>query len=115
MWMGLNLWSVMGKVREFRQTTKEPNGFVLLKNYKKKYLSRGLHSEIYTLELNIKSISTIMKIICVNLITFRRSVGLAIPILVQLQSSRTKRQKKGMVALKENAQEETAIREGNVS
>ena len=83
MWMGLNFWSVMGKVREFRQTTKEPNGFVLLKNYKKKYLSRGLHSEIYTLELDIKSIPTIMKSICVNLITFGRSVGLAIAILVQ--------------------------------
>ena len=84
MWMGLNFWSVMVKVREFRQTTKEPNGFVLLKNYEKKYLSRGLHSEIYTLELNIESIPTILKTICVNLITFGRSVSLAIPILDQL-------------------------------
>ena len=83
MWMGLNFWSVMVKVREFRQTTKEPNGFVLLKNYKKKYFTRGLHSEICILELNIESIPTTMKTICVNLITFGRSVGLAIAILDQ--------------------------------
>ena len=63
---------------------KEPNGFVLLKTYRKKYLSRGLHSEIYILELNIISIPTIMKSICVNLITFGPAVSLAIVILDQL-------------------------------